>query len=44
MDEHKLSNVLAPRIRENSRCVKIKEKDDVFPAFKELLGAAKETV
>lgn len=38
MEEQKLSRLLMPRIRENSRCVWIKEKGDVFPAFQELLG------
>ena len=37
----KLSRVLAPRIKGNSKCVLINDKDDVFPAFKELLGAEK---
>lgn len=37
----KLSRVLAPRIKGNSKCVLINEKEDVFPAFKALLGAEK---
>lgn len=41
MEENKLSKVLAPRIRENSRCVTIKSKDDVWPAFREMLSGAK---
>ena len=40
-DEVKLSKVLKPRIRENSRCVTIHRKDDVWPAFREMLGATK---
>ena len=41
MEENKLSKVLAPRVRENSRCVSIKTKEDVWPAFRELLNASK---
>lgn len=41
MEENKLSKVLAPRIRENSRCVTIKSKDDVWPAFREMLNGEK---
>jgi hypothetical protein len=41
MEENKLSKVLAPRVRENSRCVTIKTKEDVWPAFRELLNASK---
>jgi uncharacterized protein len=41
MEEQKLSRILAPRIREKSRCVTVKKKDDVWPAFREMLGAAK---
>jgi len=44
MDEQKLSRILAPRIREKSRCITIKKKEDVWPAFREMLGAAKEGV
>jgi hypothetical protein len=39
--EYKLSKLLRPRIRSNSRCVTVKSKEDVFPAFKEMLGAVK---
>lgn len=38
-ENNKLSSILKPRIRENSRCVLIKKKDDVWPAFREMLGA-----
>jgi len=41
MEENKLSKVLMPRIRENSRCVTIQSKDDVWPAFREILNASK---
>lgn len=41
MEENKLSKILIPRVRENSRCVTIKAKDDVWPAFRELLNASK---
>ena len=41
MSEEKLSKLLKPRIRENSRCVTIKSKEDVFPAFQEMLGVVK---
>jgi sporulation protein YhbH len=41
MEENKLSKILIPRARENSRCVTIKSKDDVWPAFRELLNASK---
>ena len=41
MEENKLSKILIPRVRENSRCVTIKTKDDVWPAFRELLNASK---
>lgn len=41
MQEKKLSKILKPRIRENSRCITIKSKDDVWPAFRELLNASK---
>ena len=41
MQENKLSKILKPRIRENSRCITIKSKDDVWPAFRELLNASK---
>lgn len=40
-DEQKLSRILMPRIKSNSRCVWIKEKADVWPAFREMLGASK---
>jgi sporulation protein YhbH len=40
-DEIKLSRLLMPRIRENSRCVHVNRKEDVWPAFKEMLGAVK---
>ena len=33
----KLSNILKPRIRENSRCVSVNNKEDVWPAFREML-------
>lgn len=39
--DEKISRLLLPRIRENSRCVTIKNKDDVFPAFQAMLGASK---
>lgn len=38
----KLSQLLGPRIGPKSRCVRITSKDEVWPAFKEMLGAAKE--
>ena len=41
MEENKLSKVLAPRIRENSKCVTVGSKEDVWPAFRELLNASK---
>lgn len=41
MNDVKLSRILKPRIRENSRCVTIKSKDDVWPAFREILNASK---
>ena len=41
MEENKLSKILIPRVRENSRCVGIKSKEDVWPAFRELLNASK---
>lgn len=41
MDEQKLSRILLPRIREKSRCVTIRNKDEVWPAFKTMLGAVK---
>lgn len=37
----KLSGLLAPRIGPKSKCVRIINKEDVWPAFRELLGAAK---
>jgi uncharacterized sporulation protein YeaH/YhbH (DUF444 family) len=37
-DDYKLSRLLRPRIRENSRCVTVNHKDDVWPAFREMLG------
>lgn len=37
-NDEKLSKLLKPRIRENSRCVLVKQKDDVWPAFREMLG------
>ena len=40
-DMLKLSGLLMPRIRENSRCVFINKKEDVWPAFREMLGAVK---
>jgi uncharacterized protein len=40
-EEQKLSSILTPRIRDNSRCVTVKRKEDVWPAFKEMLGAVK---
>ena len=40
-EQEKLSTILAPRIRSNSRCVTIKNKEDVYPAFMEMLGAEK---
>lgn len=36
-NEEKLSKILMPRIRENSRCVNINNKEDVWPAFREML-------
>ncbi len=41
--ENKLSGILAPRIQKNSRCVLINQKEDVFLAFRELLGAEKKS-
>jgi len=41
MEELKLSRILMPRIREKSRCVTVKRKEDVWPAFREILGAVK---
>ncbi|NBW09560.1 MAG: DUF444 family protein [Caulobacteraceae bacterium] len=38
--EAKLSRILLPRIREKSRIVSISAKDEVWPAFREMLGAA----
>ena len=40
--DNKISRILKPRIRENSRCVTVNHKDDVWPAFREMLGAVKE--
>lgn len=40
-EEEKLSMILAPRIKSNSEVVIVKTKDDVWPAFKALLGAEK---
>lgn len=40
-DDAKLSRILLPRLKPNSRCVTIQKKDDVWPAFREMLGAAK---
>lgn len=39
----KLSQLLSPRIGPKSRCVRVTHKDEVWPAFREILGAAKET-
>lgn len=39
--EEKISRLLFPRMRENSRCVTIKSKEDVFPAFQSMLGSSK---
>ena len=41
-EDNKISRILKPRIRENSRCVTVNHKDDVWPAFREMLGAVKE--
>lgn len=38
MEDYKLSKLLRPRIREKSRIVAINHKDDVWPAFREMLG------
>lgn len=40
-DDIKLSRVLLPRIKSNSRCVTVNDKDDVWPAFRDLLKASK---
>jgi sporulation protein YhbH len=40
-EDQKLSRILKPRIKQNSRCVFVKHKDDVWPAFREILGAVK---
>lgn len=39
-EDAKLSRILQPRIKSNSKCVRITAKDEVWPAFKELLGAS----
>jgi hypothetical protein len=37
----KLFKILKPRIGPKSRCVRISNKEEVWPAFREILGAAK---
>lgn len=41
MDDNKLSKILLPRIKSNSKCVTIKTKEDVWPAFREILSGEK---
>lgn len=38
-EESKISRLLYPRIREQSRVVIVHHKDDIWPAFREMLGA-----